>query len=104
MPSPIYDSNADLSDLDAQKLITRAASQEEALKGLFTSYPGRAFSDWELYHMLGERYFITSIRRARNSLLSDGFIQVVDGLKRIGDGGVACKCWQLSQPQTELPL
>lgn len=95
MGNLIHDSGANLSDLDAEKLIERAAKQEDAVMEIFEFCPEYYFSAWTIYHLFDEQYFIGSIRRAITNLERAGRLVKVPYIKELGDGGVWCRCWTL---------
>lgn len=72
----------------------KARNQEAEVLGVITDRPDRHFTPFQIYKALGEKWPITSIRRAMTNLTKQGKIYMT-GIMEDGGYGIKTNTWRL---------
>lgn len=79
-----------------QSLEKKARSQEEMILKFMNDNPRMAFTPVEIHLLFGQRWPITSVRRALSNLTKQDRL-IMTGQKRMGLYGMENNCWKIKE-------
>lgn len=71
----------------------KAGTQNQIIHEVFRQNPRREMTPFEVNKILGNKYPITSVRRAISTLTKDGEL-IKTKTRKIGDYGARCYAWR----------